>query len=118
MPETAETKTCTKCGLEKGVNQFGILKKSKDGRNPLCLVCKREYQSRGSKTGVKAKAPDRSSKPQRPKGIEPSQKKIIAPDKELSEARFLQGFKKAIIKNFIRDDLITALERVIEERFK
>jgi len=34
-------KTCTKCGLEKELTEFGVCSKVKDGRTPRCTVCTR-----------------------------------------------------------------------------
>jgi protein-arginine kinase activator protein McsA len=36
-------KTCTKCNQQKSLDQFGNLKKSKDGYNTICKKCMRLY---------------------------------------------------------------------------
>jgi hypothetical protein len=38
-----EVKTCTKCKIEKSLNDFGSLKKSIDGHNYCCKQCHRGY---------------------------------------------------------------------------
>lgn len=36
-------KICTKCDLEKSLEDFSNKKKSKDGKSTICLKCTREY---------------------------------------------------------------------------
>lgn len=38
-------KTCTKCQKKKPLDDFNNLKKSKDGKAPICKICKREYDN-------------------------------------------------------------------------
>ncbi len=40
-----QTKTCTKCGEVKSINEFGLVSASKDGRHCYCKQCKRAVQS-------------------------------------------------------------------------
>jgi hypothetical protein len=119
MSEVQQTKTCTKCQTEKAINEFGILRSSEDGHNPLCFDCKRK-RDRTSKTkqANKAEARDQRSKPGRAKTTEPPQKEIVAHHKEPAEAQLIRAFKKTTIKSFIRDDLIPMLERLAEEKFE
>lgn len=44
MTEFALTKTCSKCGADKPVDQFNRRKSSKDGLAGQCKLCKKEYQ--------------------------------------------------------------------------
>lgn len=37
-------KTCTKCQIEKSLDEFGLNRPSPDGRATYCKTCKREYQ--------------------------------------------------------------------------
>ena len=37
------TKICSKCGLEKDLDEFGNLKSSKDGKLSRCKECTKEY---------------------------------------------------------------------------
>ena len=48
------SKTCTKCGIEKPLSEFGKNKQAKDGKTYWCLQCKREYNEwfRGTPTGI------------------------------------------------------------------
>jgi len=119
MSETPQTKKCAKCHFEKPINEFGILRSSEDGHNPLCFECKRK-RDRTSRTKQvnRAKAPDRRSKANKPKSAKPQEKKIIAQHKEPAEAQLIRAFKKTTIKSFIRDDLIPMLERAVEEKFE
>lgn len=118
MVEMAQIKTCTKCQTEKPIDEFGILKKSKDGHNSMCSDCKRAYdRDSKAKQAKKAKVPDRKARPQKPKSAEPPQKKISIEHEESAEDRFIRVFKKTTIKSFIRDDLIPTLEKIAEEKF-
>jgi hypothetical protein len=38
-----DTKKCSKCGIEKGVQEFSKQKASKDGLQPKCKSCVAEY---------------------------------------------------------------------------
>ena len=119
MPEAAATKICVKCGTEKSIDEFGVLRSSEDGRNPLCFECKRKRdRTSRNKQANKAKAPDRRSRVDKPKSAKPQEKKIIAQHEESAEAQLIKAFKKTTIKSFIRDDLIPMLERAVEERFE
>lgn len=39
-----ETKICRACGLPKEIDEFRLHKTTKDGRQPKCKSCQREYQ--------------------------------------------------------------------------
>lgn len=39
---TDSTRICIKCGVEKSLTEFGLLKSSKSGRNSVCRVCRSE----------------------------------------------------------------------------
>ena len=119
MPETPQTKKCAKCQTEKVIDEFGILRSSEDGYNPLCLECKRkrDHDSRAKKTN-KAKIPGRKSIPDKPKSVEPPEKKITAQHEESAETQLIRAFKKTTIKSFIRDDLVPMLERAVDEKFR
>jgi hypothetical protein len=53
MNETITYKTCSKCGVEKTIDCFGLLKSSKDGHRYECKVCKnissRDYRLKNKK---------------------------------------------------------------------
>lgn len=38
-------KTCTKCGVEKPLNEFPPAKAARDGRQSVCRACKRAYMA-------------------------------------------------------------------------
>ena len=118
MPEAGQRKKCTKCQAEKPIDEFGILKKSKDGHNSLCFECKRDYDrdSRTKKTR-KAKAADRRSRPEKAKTAETVEKKITVKHEESAEDGLIRAFKKKTIKNFIKNDLIPMLDKAVEEKF-
>jgi hypothetical protein len=40
-----ETKICSKCGETKSIDDFSKRKASKDGYQPLCKTCKKEYNT-------------------------------------------------------------------------
>ena len=40
-----QKKTCSRCRVEKGITDFHRLKRSKDGRNGVCIKCRRELYS-------------------------------------------------------------------------
>lgn len=40
-----DNKTCNKCKTQKPVTEFGKLTKSKDGLNPTCILCMRDYHN-------------------------------------------------------------------------
>lgn len=44
VEDVMETKTCTKCKLEKGVDEFCKNKRTQDGKNPRCRACVRLYR--------------------------------------------------------------------------
>jgi len=119
MPEAGQTKICVKCGTEKLIGEFGVLRSSGDGHNPLCFKCKRkrDHDSRTNQAS-KGKAPDRKSRPGKLKSPKPPEKKITVQHEESAEAQLIKAFKKTTIKSFIRDDLIPMLERAVEERFE
>ena len=119
MPETPQTKKCAKCQAEKPIDEFGILKSSGDGYNSLCFECKRkrDHDSRAKKTN-KAKIPARRSISEKPKRVEPPEKKITAQHEESAETQLIRAFKKTTIKNFIRDDLVPMLEGAVDEKFR
>jgi hypothetical protein len=118
MSEATQTKECAKCETEKSVDEFGILRSSKDGRNPVCFDCKRK-RDRDSRTKVnKPKVvPGRKSRSEKQKSAEALEKKIIAQHEESAEAQLINAFKKTTINSFIKDDLIPMLERIAEEKF-
>lgn len=117
VSEAPQKKTCAKCRVEKSVDEFGILKSTKDGRNPLCFECKRKRDRDSRAKGSKAKiAADRKPRFEKTKSGEPLEKKIVAQNEESAEARLINAFKKTTIKSFIRDDLIPLLERIVEEK--
>lgn len=120
MSEAAQTKICAKCQIEKPVDDFGVLKSSRDGRNPLCFECKRkrDQDSRAKQTNKAKPLPDRKSRSDKPKSAEAVKKKTIAQNGESAEAHLINAFKKTTIKSFIRDDLIPMLERIAEEKFE
>jgi len=118
MSEAQQTKICTKCQTEKPINEFGILRSSEDGYNPLCFNCKRKRDRTSKAKQInKAKVLDRRSRPERSKTTVPSQKKIVT-HKEPAEAQLIRAFKKTTIKSFIRDDLIPMLERAVKEKYE
>jgi len=119
MPEAGQTKICVKCGTEKSIGEFGVLRSSGDGHNPLCFKCKRkrDHDSRTNQAS-KGKAPDRKSRPGKLKSPKPPEKKITAQNDGSAEAQLIKAFKKTTLKSFIRDDLIPMLERAVEERFE
>lgn len=41
-----DTKLCTTCNLRKGPNEFNLKSAAKDGRQPKCRECTREYKAR------------------------------------------------------------------------
>lgn len=117
MPEE-ESKICAKCGVEKPIGEFGILRSSGDGHNPLCFDCKRKRdQTSRAKKVNKEKTPDQKRRRGRPKNVS-LPKEIVDKHKESGEAQLIRAFKKTTIKSFIKDDLIPMLERTVEEKFK
>ena len=38
-------KTCTKCGVEKPLDEFGVEKRKRDGRTAQCLPCRRKLSN-------------------------------------------------------------------------
>ena len=115
MPEALQIKICAKCQTEKPIDEFGILRSSEDGHNPLCFDCKRkrDHDSR-TKQANKAKASNRRSRPGRPKSVEAPEKKITAQLEESAEAQLVKVLKKTIIKSFVKDELIPMLERIVQ----
>lgn len=119
MPEAPATKICTKCQTEKPINEFGILKSSFDGHNPLCFDCKRKRdQNSRTKKAKRTKVRDRRPRTKKPKSAESPEKKIIDQHKESAEDHLIKAFKKTTIKSFIRDDLIPMLERIVDGKFE
>ena len=55
-------KICLRCGEEKNINEFSILKKGKLGRHPNCKKCRRYYQNNRYKEGLVKKIPYNYSK--------------------------------------------------------
>lgn len=118
MQEMGQTKICSRCRAEKPINEFGILKSSEDGHNPVCFDCKRKRdRDSRAKKGEKAKTPEGKSRRGRPRIAKPPQEKIIARHEEPAEAQLIAAFKKTTIKAFVKDDLIPMIERAVEEKF-
>ncbi len=44
-PEMEPTKRCTKCGADKPLREFGVLRERPDGRHSQCLLCRRSYMN-------------------------------------------------------------------------
>jgi transposase-like protein len=40
----SDSKTCSKCSIEKSLEEFHKKKSSKDGYNPRCKECRKKYQ--------------------------------------------------------------------------
>jgi len=119
MAEAPQTKICAKCQIEKAIDEFGILRSTEDGHNPLCFECKRQRdQDSRDRKGKKAKTLEGKSKRGGPKKVSIPEEKIIAQQEEPAEIQLIKAFKKTTIKNFIKDDLIPILEKAVEERFK
>lgn len=116
MPEAPGTKVCVTCEIEKPIDDFGILKSAKDGHNPMCLECRREYfRDVRERETKKIKIPDRKPKTDGAKISELPKKQITAQQVESAESQLIKDFKKAVIKSFIRDDLIPMLQKAAEE---
>jgi hypothetical protein len=111
-------KICATCKVEKGINEFGILRSSEDGHNSVCLECRKLYFRESRKKQPK-KEEAFASKPKidKLKMPKPPQEKIIAKPEEITEADFIRAFKKDTISVFVKNDLIPMLERLVEERF-
>ena len=115
MPETPQTKICAKCQTEKPIDEFGILRSSEDGHNPLCFLCKRQRdQDSRAKKNKKVKVPDRRPRPDKVKSAELPEKKITVEHEEPAEAQLVKVLKKTIIKSFVKDELIPMLERIVQ----
>lgn len=58
MNETEQktTKICSHCGKEKPIEEFGIKRKNKDGRNNYCKECQRELAKQSK---IRRKSEDR-----------------------------------------------------------
>ena len=57
MLETIKTKVCTKCKVEKSVEEFSKANREKDGLQPQCKECiKAYYQANSEKISVNQKA--------------------------------------------------------------
>lgn len=39
-----DTKKCSKCGIEKPLDEFGIIKERKSGHRSECKECNRKYK--------------------------------------------------------------------------
>lgn len=119
MSEASQTKICAKCRAEKSVAEFGVLRSSEDGYNPLCFECKRKRDKESrAKKGEKAKTPKGKSRHGRPRIDKPPKEKITtARHEEPVETQLIRAIKKAAIKAFIRDELIPMMEKAVEEKF-
>jgi hypothetical protein len=114
-----QTKICAKCNIEKPLNKFGIRKSAQDGRNPMCLECRRQYfRDIREKQTRKAGVSGSKSKKDKLKIPKPPQEKTTIKPEELAEARFIDAFKRETIKAFIKNDLIPMLETIIGEKFE
>ncbi len=103
MTEVLQSKVCSKCKIEKPIDEFGILNRSKDGHSPVCFLCRR-------------KSPKPKHRQGRPlKIISPvvsSSKRGVKDESE--DNRLFSDFRKGIIGNFIKSDLIPMLEKLIK----
>lgn len=46
-----KTKKCTRCGMEKPLSEFGVLKRALEGRRPHCLSCGRALNQEDRRSG-------------------------------------------------------------------
>jgi hypothetical protein len=119
MPEAPETKVCAQCQTKKPIDEFGILKSSKDGHNSVCFECKRKRdRDSRAKKAKKARPPAHERTCDKRKDAEPPEKKKISQHEESAEAQLIKAFKKATIKTFVKDDLIPMIERAVEAGFE
>ena len=52
MMEETRTKICSKCGIEKLLNEFNRMSASKDGHQYQCRLCKKEYSFKTKKSNI------------------------------------------------------------------
>lgn len=71
-----DTKTCTKCGLEKSLEEYSKRKQSRDGLNPWCKSCVSDYNATRNAKNRKKRI-HRQSHRRVKYGIEPAEYKAM-----------------------------------------